>query len=251
MKRHRNDNSNVNNNYNNYNQNGQYYNQNGQYYDGQYYNQNGQYYDQNGQYYDQSQYYNNQQPYNQNNVKTEQKLFDKKTIIILGLFLVALIGAIVAYFVITHEEVPEETPIVETDEKTIGNTSLGYLVIPSDWLKFTNIENVSGIQYADKDEQYIITFDIIMDSSIDIDTYATVSVINDLRSKNVTQITENKVNLAGYSAYQIYGFHEQSQKWISLWCFKAEDNVIHYIGIEGPDFNSQYFKIPNTFKLKK
>ena len=36
-----------------------------------------------------------------------------------------------------------------------------------------------------------------------------------------------------------------------IWIFEAEDGKTHYVSVEGPDENSEKFKIPETFTLKK
>ena len=238
MGRHNNQNNNNNNYYNN-----QYYDQNGQYYDNQYYGQNDQYY--NGQY---NQGYNQPQNNNGNN-----KLLDKPTIIAISIMVGILIIALIIFFVVknNNSEGNETTdPPVETETRVVGNDTLGYVTIPSDWLKFQDVNATRGLQYSDKDGIYIVTLDALSTDQIDAKTYA-AGVAGKLENEKVSQLTGATVNLAGYTAYQVYGYYEKNDIWLVVWCFEAEDGNTHYIGVEGPDSNSEYFNIPNTFRLKK
>lgn len=241
-------NNNQNNNYNN-----QYYNQNGQYYNNQYYN-NGQYY--NNQYYNQNgQYYNNQyqQQYNQKTNKKEKKKPDKFILIGVAVLAFLIIGAIALFIVFNNNDSEpdnDDSVIVDTENRTVGNDTVGYVMIPSDWLKFQDTESVRGLQYSDKDGTYIITLDAMSTEQVDAKTYAS-NVAEQLKKKNVSQLTETSVNVAGYRSYQVYGYYDSMNIWLVVWCFETENGYTHYIGIEGPDSNSEYFSIPNTFKLSK
>lgn len=260
--------NNQNNNYNqnnNRNYNGQYNNMNGQYYNNQYpqnynnnpYYNNGQYNNNNGQNYS-NQYPQNRnfgQPVN-NNQKPKEKKPDKekkkftlsKNMIIIIAAVLALI-AIVTVIIIKNNSSKEPEEIVEADTRVVGNKTLGYVTIPIDWLKFKDVENVRGLQYSDKDGEYILTLDAVVTSSLDargfIDQKKT-----ELESVGIT--TEETVkSIGGYNAYQISGFYEEKNLWLMVWCFEAEDGYTHYIGIEGTDKENEAFKIAETFKLKE
>ncbi len=233
----RRNNQNNNNNY----YNNQYYDQNGQYYDNQYYNQNNQYY--NGQY---------NQGYNQpQNNKGNAKLLDKTTIIGICILVGILLIALIVFFVVKNNNGTDPKPddgTVELDTRVVGNDTFGYVTIPSDWLKFQDVNVNQGLQYSDKDGTYIITLDAVSTEQLDAKTYA-AGVAGKLEAEKVSQLTNATVNIAGHTAYQVYGYYEELDIWLVVWCFEAEDGNTHYIGIEGPDPNSEYFKIPNTFRL--
>ena len=44
--------------------------------------------------------------------------------------------------------------------------------------------------------------------------------------------------------------NESTSSWSVEWVFKAEDEKIHYILIQGLDLNDDKFMIPETFRLK-
>ena len=259
------------------NQNNQYNNQyygNGQYYNGygnnQYYNQNGQYYNQNGQYYNQNrQYYNqgNMQMQNQynnsrygvnnynNNQKKKSSKFTKEFLIKISIFVVFAVMLVVAVLLINScnkkEEKKEEVPVSYSDvDKRVGNTTLGYVTVPTDWLNFQDISSNRGLRYADKDGTYIVTLDALSTSTISARDYA-LGVASNLEQNGVTNLKGAEVKLAGYDAYQVYGFHPTENVWLLIYFFEAEDGNTHYIGIEGPERTNEAFKIPDTFSLKE
>ena len=43
---------------------------------------------------------------------------------------------------------------------------------------------------------------------------------------------------------------ERTSSWNVEWIFRAEDDKIHYILIQGTDLEDEKFKIPETFILK-
>lgn len=238
-----------------YNGNNQYYNQNGQYYNGnnQYYDQNGQYYNGNNQYYDQSQYqqynqgYNYQQP--SNNKDKKGKKIDKKLLMGIGLFAVFAIALIVIIVCFTNSPSSTQDEDENSESRKVGSAQLGYVTVPNDWLKFIDENGARGIQYSDKDGQYIITLDALSTSEIDAETFATGKA-SLLEKEGVKDLAGTVVDFGKYKAYQVKGYYEDVGVWLQLWCFEAEDGYTHYVGIEGPDQNSEYFKIPFTFTLK-
>ena len=256
--------NNQNNQYNNpYYGNGQYYNGygNNQYYNqnGQYYNQNGQYYNQNGQYYNpnnmqmQNQYANGKFGINNSNNQKSKKAKPKKDLLIkIGLFAGFAIILVVAVLLINScnkKEEKEEVPVSYSDtDKQVGNATLGYVTVPTEWLNFQDISSDRGLRYADKDGTYIVTLDALSTSTISAKDYA-LGIANNLEQSGVTNLKGAEVKLAGYNAYQIYGYHPTENVWLLIYFFEAEDGNTHYIGVEGPERTDEAFKIPDTFSL--
>lgn len=259
--------------------NGQYNNQNG-YYNGQYYNNNGQYYNQNGQYYNnqytnQNGYYNNnntnnkysqynqnygynyQNSYQNNNQNKKKTPFNlsKTTLIGIGAFIVFVILIIVTVIIINVSgdddgNVIEKPPIDEKTTKQVGNSTLGYVEIPDEWVKFKDVNAVRGLQYSSEDAKYIITLDAMATSEVDAETYAK-AVAAQLEKEGVKDLSGSMIKISNYEAYQVSGYYDKENIWLYVWCFEAEDGNTHYIGIEGPDDDNEYFQIFKTFKLKK
>ena len=237
--------------------------------DNQYYNQNNQYNDKNNNnYYNQNQYnnmnnqyYNNQNPYyNQNNnyladpdngkKKKFNFKFNKKILIGCGIVL-AIIIAVVLFVVLGGSKSEEKKPeTVNTEDRIIGDNTYGYITVPSDWLKFEDIDNVRGIQYTDRNGEYIITMDSEKTSTITAQNWYN-AMIDRFKNNGVKDIATENVNVDKYEAFHVYGFHEESKVWLSVWCFETEDGITHYIGIEGPDYNNEYFKLVYNFKTTK
>ena len=255
--------NNQNNNYNgNYNRNynGQYNNMN----NGQYYN-NGQYpqnYN-NNQYYNnrQQQYYNQypqnnqqqQQPVNNNTaqkvkVKKEEPKQKLSMNVIIAIIALVVIIAVTAVIIINHNssDGPEEEEVI-ADTRVVGNKTLGYVTIPIDWLKFQDVEDVRGLQYSDKDGNYILTLDAVITSSLDAREFIDQKKA-ELAASNI-EVQETIKTISGYSAYQISGYYEAKGLWLMVWCFEAEDGYTHYIGVEGIDKENEAFQIPETFSL--
>lgn len=240
--------------------NGQYSNQNG-YYNGQYYNQNGQYYNQNGYYNNQYPQYNQNYGYNyQNNNKKKKTPFNLSKTALIGIaaFIVFVIVIIVTIIIINtsdsdgkdNNDVKENPPVEEKTTKTVGNNTLGYVEIPEEWVKFQDVNAVRGLQYSSEDAKYIITLDAMATSEVGAETYAK-AVAAQLSKEGVKDLQGARIQISNYNAYQVSGYYEKDKIWLYVWCFEAEDGNTHYIGIEGPDDNSEYFKIFKTFTLKK
>lgn len=244
--------------YNQYNQygqyNNQYYNQNGQYYN-QNYNQNNQYY--NNQYYNQNQYpqYNQGYGYQQDDKKKKNFKMDKKMLIGIISAVVFVILLIATIAIISNgngkkdNEVDDNPPEVVSDTRVIGNDTYGYLTIPSEWIRFQDKSSSKTMQYSDKDTTYIVVLYAVPTNQTSALQYKDAAYDNLVSSGTTIEVQE--VQFANYYAYQIYGFNSTKNSWVSAWFFEAEDGYTHYVGIEGPDKDNEYFQIPFTFKLKK
>ena len=268
-------NNNQNNQYNQYYGNGQYYNgnrrNNGQYYNPngqQYYNPN-QYNNGNGQYYSPQQQYYKPNSANQNQQQQQPNMFgvapeqpeknkkkkefkiNKDLLIRIGLFVVFAVALVLAVSLIKGCSKEEDVPVEYEDEyKVIGSEALGYLTVPGDWVVFKDKNSQRGIRYSDSNGDYIISLDALSTTEISAQDYA-LGTANQLESVGVSDIKGATVKLAGYEAYQVYGYHQEQNKWVLAYFFEAEDGNTHYVGIEGIDKENEAFKIPDTFKLKK
>lgn len=77
------------------------------------------------------------------------------------------------------------------------------------------------------------------------------SLIVDLESDDVQDLTGVTVKIGKYTSYQVYGYYPIDKVWLVVWVFEAEDERTHYIALEGPDRKSEHFLIPDTFSLEK
>ena len=255
-------NNNKNNNYygNNYNQ-GNYYNgNNGQYgnynnnvrqsnrqymrqYNNQYYNnQNGQYQNQNMQY----QQYN---AYNNGNQKKKKGL-DNESLKKIGIIVGIIVLVLVLFFIFKgcSKNSNNEKEIEDNETQRVGNTTFGYVTIPSDWLNLQDTTSTTGLRYSDKDLIYAITLDT--SDSLNAEEFV-YTARNQLQSAGVEGFVVTKVKFNDYDAYKLSGYHQGNNKYVLAYFFNADDGIAHYVGVEGPDNNSEYFKILDTFNLKK
>ena len=141
-----------------------------------------------------------------------------------------------------------------TEEKTqvVGADKYGYVTIPSDWVKFTDPDvTIDLVQYSTLSSDYVLTMMYYSKSEVVSAEQAATNVSNHMSTENVTGLTGAKVKVAGYDAYQVYGYYPDENEWLVCWFFEAEDGYIHYIAVEGPSRYSDHFKIPDTFKLNK
>lgn len=238
-------NNQYNNQYNNYQNygNNQYYNQNGQYYSNDYYNQ----------------YQYQYQQYGQNNDNNNKKEKDNKLFIYIGLFVAFAIALIIFIVVVTSKGSDTKKDDKKDEEKEpeeigmyidIGAEEYGYVTVPSNWIRFIDEEGVHAIQYSDVSADYIVSLDYVKTSQTSADSLST-NIYNNLKNEGVTNLQRAVVKINNYNAYQVYGYYQDDYIWLVTWVFEAEDGNTHYIGIEGPDPQSENFEIANSFKLNK
>lgn len=150
------------------------------------------------------------------------------------------------------EDKKEEKEVTEEDT-IIGNDSFGYLKLPGKWYKFQDVEGKTALQYT-KDSVWIVTLEAYTPSAPDqtAETLAKASLYNLTNNEvGVEKPTGATVKVAGYDAYQVYGLYTSDNIWLVEWFFEPGDGKIHYMSVEGPDYTSDYFQIPETFSLTK
>lgn len=135
------------------------------------------------------------------------------------------------------------------NDKRVGSDEFGYITIPKNWATFIDLDGNSTLQYSYANI-YIATLYAVPTTQIDAYNYAS-SIMSQLQSEGAKNIQGATVNVGKYTAYQVYGYYANENIWLVCWLFEAEDGKTHYISIEGPDPNSEYFNIPNTFSITK
>lgn len=135
-----------------------------------------------------------------------------------------------------------------TKGQRIGNEEYGYVTVPDNWYKFYDVDGNNSLQYSYANT-YIVSLNVI-NGSIDAETAAKSIVYGTKSEEGVQQVSYNDSKIGKYNGYLISTYYSDGT-WLYIYLIKAEDNKIHYISIEGPDKNSEYFNIPSTFSLKK
>lgn len=147
---------------------------------------------------------------------------------------------------------PADKPVEDapkTDEvHYLGDDTNGYVkVVGGDWEKL-NREWSKGVQYYSG--MYVL---LIAALNSDVGTAKDYAqslydiAVPTLRAENITL---EKIDFKDYEdAYKLVMKDENSGSWNVEWIFKAEDDKIHYILIQGTDLESDKFKIAETFTL--
>ena len=133
----------------------------------------------------------------------------------------------------------------DNETQTIGNSQYGYVKVPKDWIKFFDPDAKDTIQYSYM-TSYIVTL-YAYDSSI-TEPYLLANNLKRNEEKSGLSVNMTQTTIDKYNAYKLEYIIDGT--WLNIYFFKAEDNRVHYICIEGPDKNSEYFNIPKTFKLR-
>ena len=173
--------------------------------------------------------------------------------IIITLIIVLFIGIGLGLYV--HYKPNKSDNNTKTNEEVtiIGNDDYGYLKLPGNWYKFQDVEGKSALQYS-IDSVWIVTIEAYTPNMVDqtAETMAKTE-LNNLQNneEGVINTSMASLKLADYDAYQVYGLYTNDNIWLSEWFFEPGDGKIHYISVEGPDHNSDYFAIPKTFSLTK
>ena len=71
---------------------------------------------------------------------------------------------------------------------------------------------------------------------------------------NVVQyakMTRERIGTKKYESYRLDMYLEDDKIWISAWAFRAEDDRIHYVSIEGNNNNSTVFNYINTYSFNR
>ena len=153
-----------------------------------------------------------------------------------------------------NEQTEVDKPIIDTDEdededtKYVGDANYGYVKVPDTWVRFTDVDGNSSIQYTDiGDKGYIVTLNVIIQ---DISAEeATKAIADGIKGEGATATYEGATGIGRYNGYVIHG-HYSDGTYIDSYIFKAND-VLHFVSIEGPSKYSDFFDIPKTFTLTK
>ena len=132
----------------------------------------------------------------------------------------------------------------DSQDKLVGTPEFGYVKVPNDWIRFFDPDAPQTFQYSYK-ALYIITL-YAYDSSIN-DPYSVANNLKLAKEKEGYNISMTQTTIDKYRAYMLE--YQISGTWINVYFFKADDNKVHYMSIEGPDKNSTYFNIPKTYRL--
>lgn len=137
-----------------------------------------------------------------------------------------------------------------TGYKYVGSDSYGYIKVPNDFAKFVDVDGNSTIQYSNT--SWIVTIYSPSDTSITPYLYS-MNVANLMKEEGAEQINRSyeSVTSKRYLANYVEGFYKNENKWLKSWVFKDDSGKVHYISIEGPDKENDYYDLVNTFVSEK
>ena len=138
----------------------------------------------------------------------------------------------------------------ETGYKYIGSEEYGYIKVPNNWLKFLDVDGNDTIQYSYANV-WIATVFAIEDESITPYKYAQ-SIFNGVKSEGATNVKLTMETIADeYYGYKVSCYYPNSNVYLNCWVFEDDNDVKHYIAIEGPEKENDYYDLVNTFTLEK
>jgi hypothetical protein len=148
------------------------------------------------------------------------------------------------------EVIAEETKDGASKIYYLGDEKNGYVVVKdNNWMKIDRVGSGSA-QYYTKD--YVLLISVLDTSTGDVSTYAKSLYDIAVPSFNVNNVSLDKEKLGNYEdSYKLVMHDEAAGSWTVEWIFKAEDEKIHYILVQGNDLNNEKFKIAETFSLER
>ena len=156
----------------------------------------------------------------------------------------------------TNTTKPNETSTEQKNYQVVGSSNYGYIKLPNNWKRFIDKNNTqtNNMQYISNDLRYAVTM-TALSKNANITPLDYLKSIEEKYSKtNVVQynkMTRERVGIKKYESYRLDMYLEDDKVWMSVWVFRAEDDRIHYVSIEGSNNNSTVFNYINTYVLNK
>ena len=134
--------------------------------------------------------------------------------------------------------------------KYIGSEKYGYMKVPNNWYKFVDLDGNDTIQYSYANVWIATIYSIDMDELTPY-KYAQ-SIFNGVKSEGATNVKLTMEKIADeYNAYKVSCYYADENVYLNCWVFEDDNDVKHYIAIEGPEKENDYYDLVNTFTLKK
>ena len=156
----------------------------------------------------------------------------------------------------TKPTVSTETVVEQKNYQVIGSSNYGYMKVPSNWKKFVDKSNatITNLQYISNDLRYVVTM-TSLSKNANITALDYLKTIEEKYNKtNVVQyakMTRERIGTKKYESYRLDMYLEDDKIWISAWAFRAEDDRIHYVSIEGNNNNNTVFNYINTYSFNR
>lgn len=138
------------------------------------------------------------------------------------------------------------TNTTSSDTQKVGTVSDGYVEVPKNWARFYDPDSPGVFQYAYANV-YIVTLKGIGSSVRSIDEMADI-MKDHVAAEGTTNIEVSDATIGGYAAKRVRAYYPADNTWLDMY-YVSVNNKLYYISIEGPDKDSDNFKIPSTFTL--
>ena len=152
------------------------------------------------------------------------------------------------------EKVPVEPVAEEVKDGNIkvyylGDEKNGFVAVKEEnWMKIDRVGSGSAQYYYG---DYVLLISVLDSSTGSVESYAKSLYDIAVPSFNVNNVSLNKEALGKYEdSYKLVMHDETSSSWTVEWIFRAEDEKIHYVLVQGSDLENEKFKIPESFTLK-
>lgn len=143
--------------------------------------------------------------------------------------------------------VPEYTaPELDLDRETqtIGDSRVGYMEIPADFVEFQDVEGGNDLQYSDKTGTVIYTMNVI-EADVDAEQ-AGQSIAAHLQEEGAEDITGATVTVGSYDAKQVYCYYADVDKYLVIDLIEVGGKV-YYVSAEFPLLQSTYLEYVDTW----
>jgi hypothetical protein len=157
----------------------------------------------------------------------------------------------------TNTNKPQTDKVVEQKNyQIIGSVNYGYMKVPTNWKRFVdkNSTNTNNMQYISHDLRYVVTMTALSKNANITPLDYLKSIEEKYKKSNVVQyakMTRERVGIKKYETYRLDMYLEDDKVWMSVWVFRAEDDRIHFVSIEGSNNNSTVFNYINTYVLNR
>lgn len=129
--------------------------------------------------------------------------------------------------------------LVTAETKRVGSDDYGYISIPKNWVKFTDLGGGDSIQYTDGSGYNIVSMNAYTKEKANIgegedftaETIANRIYYNWSENKEAEKFWGAKTTVSGNDAYQV-NVNMKSGQYLTSWIFKQKDKI-YLISFEG------------------
>lgn len=195
--------------------------------------------------------------------KTNQK--KKSTIIGIIVFLIVVVAFFGGYFYLKSSGTEIYNPFTNseifggnatgrdvssyfTDENSnrFGQSGYGYLSIPKAWTKVSDLDSNKTMKFTDG-VSWIVTMYGVPTKNQSATDWAN-SMYHTIENGGGTNLSTGNDIINGYKALTVTAYYPSQKQYLSTWFFEDKSGTTHYLAIEGPEEDNDYYNIIYSFK---